>query len=245
MTARNSETAAFAFVEKIQPLTTPEAVLVAFRKEAGRHGFSTVVVGALPRPDGSLPEFFLSTWSPEFVEEYFAERLALTDPSVDAARTAIRPVLWSDLHARYRAEGRTTRHFDLTRSNGFPEGFAIPVHGPNGYHGLVTVAGETADLSPRSVTALHLMSLYLHQRLMELMAPELMLPPDDLPRLSPGEVECIKWLIAGKSDWEMSEILNIAEATAHWRIERAKQKFGVKTRAQLTALAVHYGFVRP
>jgi DNA-binding CsgD family transcriptional regulator len=107
------------------------------------------------------------------------------------------------------------------------------------------VGGETQDLPRRHRTALHLMSLYLHQRLMELMAPELAAPAENLPNLSPGEIECIKWLIAGKSDWEMSEILKIAEATAHWRIERAKQKFGVKTRAQLTALAVHHGVVAP
>jgi DNA-binding CsgD family transcriptional regulator len=79
---------------------------------------------------------------------------------------------------------------------------------------------------------------------MELLAPDLVAPADSLPRLSAGEIECIRWLIAGKSDWEIGEILNIAEATAHWRIEQAKKKFGVKTRAQLTALAVHHGLVR-
>jgi DNA-binding CsgD family transcriptional regulator len=77
------------------------------------------------------------------------------------------------------------------------------------------------------------------------LAPESRHPSATRPRLSAGEIECIHWLIAGKSDWEMSEILGISEWTAHWRIERAKKKFGVKTRAQLTALAVHYGYIQP
>lgn len=63
------------------------------------------------------------------------------------------------------------------------------------------------------------------------------------PQLTAGEIACIRWLLAGKSDWEIGEILNISESTAHWRIEQAKKKFGVKTRAQLTALAVHHGLV--
>jgi len=34
---------------------------------------------------------------------------------------------------------------------------------------------------------------------------------------------------------------NISPATVHWRIERAKKTFNIRTRAQLTALAVHHG----
>jgi DNA-binding CsgD family transcriptional regulator len=153
------------------------------------------------------------------------------------------PASWSELVARY---GRAnTRIFGATAAQGWPDGLVIPVHGPRGYRGIVSLAGETRDLPLRDRAALHLMSLYLHQRLMELAVPDLPTPADELPPLSRGEIECIKWLIAGKSDWEMSEILNIAEATAHWRIERAKKKFGVKTRAQLTAMAVHHGYIKP
>jgi DNA-binding CsgD family transcriptional regulator len=63
------------------------------------------------------------------------------------------------------------------------------------------------------------------------------------PALSPGEVACIRLLIEGRSDAEIAGLLNIAPATAHWRIEQAKRKFGVRTRAQLTALAVAAGYV--
>ncbi len=119
------------------------------------------------------------------------------------------------------------------------------MHGPHGYRSIVAIAGETRDLPLRHRTTLHLMALYLHERLKTLLAPELAVAPSDVARLSPGEIECVRWLIAGKSDWEMGEILGIAEATSHWRIEQAKKKLGVKTRAQLTALAVHYSLVRP
>ena len=237
--------AAFDFIEQIAALDSVDQAMAAFRAAAGAFGYTTVVVGALPTPSGELPRFFRSTWSEAFTEEYVAEGLVDGDPSVEAAQTRLLPAMWSDLREERRASGDHLRHFDLTRSYGFPEGIAIPIHGPRGYRGLVTVGGETTNPPLRDRAALHLMSLYLHNRLMELMAPDLFVAADDLPRLSPGEIECIHWLIAGKSDWEISEILGIAEATAHWRIEQAKKKFGVKTRAQLTALAVHHGLVLP
>jgi DNA-binding CsgD family transcriptional regulator len=108
---------------------------------------------------------------------------------------------------------------------------------------MVGLLGEGDALPQREAAAVHLMAIYMHERLKTLLAPELShrVPP---PRLSHGAIECLQWLLAGKSDWEMSEILGVSEATVHWRIEQAKAKFGVKTRAQLTALAVHHGYVR-
>jgi DNA-binding CsgD family transcriptional regulator len=236
---------AFDFIDKLTGLATADAVVEAFRVEAGRFGYSTFALGELPRVgSNAIPAFFVSTWPSHWVDVYVGENLAPDDPTVEFARSNILPDTFSGLRRRRVASGRTHHVLDVATAYGWPEGLAIPIHGPNGYRGAVTVAGETKELPPRDRAALHLMALYLHERLKQLLAPQL-IEPGVRPRLSLGEIECIQWLIAGKSDWEMSEILGISESTAHWRIEKAKAKFGVKTRAQLTALAVHYGYVTP
>jgi DNA-binding CsgD family transcriptional regulator len=56
--------------------------------------------------------------------------------------------------------------------------------------------------------------------------------------LAPGELACVRLIIQGMTDAEIAASLNISAATAHWRIERAKKKLGVRTRAQLAAHAV-------
>lgn len=236
---------AFDFIDKLSSLATADAVIEAFRVEAGRFGYSTFALGELPRIGGGAPSgFFVSTWPSRWVEVYLGENLAIDDPTVEFARTSILPDTFSGLRRRRTAAGGSHRVLDVAAAHGWPEGLAIPIHGPNGYRGVVTVAGETEELRRRDRAALHLMALYLHERLKQLLAPALN-EAAVRPRLSPGEIECIRWLMAGKSDWEMSEILGISEWTAHWRIEKAKAKFGVKTRAQLTALAVHHGYLTP
>jgi len=235
---------AFDFIDKLTGLATADAVIEAFRFEAGRFGYSTFALGELPHVGSDvMPAFFVSTWPSHWVEIYVGENLGPDDPTVEFCRTHQLPETFSGLRRR-AAFGGSRRVFDVAAAHGWPEGLAIPIHGPNGYRGMVTVAGETEELRPRDRAALHLMALYLHERLKQLLTPD-QGEAADLPRLSPGEIECIHWLIAGKSDWEMSEVLGISESTAHWRIEKAKAKFGVKTRAQLTALAVHYGYVTP
>lgn len=237
---------AFDFIEQISGLHTVDELLDAFRKEITRFGYTTFALGALPVPGkAELQPFFISDWSEDWIETYVAEGLAPNDWNIAYARTGILPATWTQLRALAADHPEVLRTFDFVADNGWPEGVAIPVHGPNGYRGLVTVAGEQADLAERDRAALHLMALYFHDRLKSIMAPEPDATPGRLPRLSSGEIDCIHWLIAGKTDWEIGEILGIAEATAHWRVEQAKKKLGVKTRAQLTALAVAYGYVRP
>jgi DNA-binding CsgD family transcriptional regulator len=191
-----------------------------------------------------LKPFFVSTWPQSWLETYVAEGFAASDPTVEAARCGIFPTTWSAFRERSDSRSPGVRVLEAAAAGGWPEGVVIPIHGPGGYHGAVTVAGHRVRLSPGDRATLHLAALYLHERLRSLLTPESLVLPQDLPRLSDGEVACIEWLIAGKSDWEIGEILGIAESTAHYRVERAKQKFGVKTRAQLTALAVAHGYVR-
>jgi LuxR family quorum sensing-dependent transcriptional regulator len=232
---------AFDFVDRLAGLGSAETVIEAFRDEAEHFGCSAFALGELPRTGSrGIPPFFVSTWPSRWLEVYFGEYFAVGDPTVEHARAAVLPATFSDLRRRQQAAGGSIKVFEAAAAHGWPEGLSIPVHGPNGYSGIVALAAETRELSPPDRAALHLMALYLHERLKELMAPA---PSPDRPRLSRGEIECLQWLVAGKSDWEMGEILGISEATAHWRIEKAKKKLGVKTRAQIAALAIKHGYV--
>ena len=59
-----------------------------------------------------------------------------------------------------------------------------------------------------------------------------------LRKLTPRERECLKWIAAGKTDWEISLILNISEQTVHGYVQNALTKLNARTRAQAVALAM-------
>ena len=64
-------------------------------------------------------------------------------------------------------------------------------------------------------------------------------------RLTPRERECLEWVAAGKTDWEISQILNISEQTAHGYVQNALTKLNARTRAQAVALAIHSSQIQP
>jgi DNA-binding CsgD family transcriptional regulator len=63
------------------------------------------------------------------------------------------------------------------------------------------------------------------------------------PRLTPRETECLQWIASGESDCQISDRLSISEATVRFHLQRAKKKFGVRTRAHAVALAILAGYV--
>jgi DNA-binding CsgD family transcriptional regulator len=57
--------------------------------------------------------------------------------------------------------------------------------------------------------------------------------------LSRRETECLQWAAKGKTDWEIGQILSLSEKTVNVYIERAKSKYGVRSRTQAITLAMH------
>lgn len=61
--------------------------------------------------------------------------------------------------------------------------------------------------------------------------------------LSQRERQCLEWAGAGKTDWEIGQILSLSEKTVNVYINRAKGKFSVKTRAQAILRASKAGLI--
>ena len=63
-------------------------------------------------------------------------------------------------------------------------------------------------------------------------------PTAKVSKLTPRERECLSWVASGKTDWEISQILNISEQTAHEYVQNAISKLNATTRAQAVAVAM-------
>jgi DNA-binding CsgD family transcriptional regulator len=158
---------------------------------------------------------------------------------VTEAMTNLEPFLWSETLAKSRKEKVERQIFHEAAEFHLKEGLCIPIYGPRRYLAFATLAGDQLDKSPSSRAALHVMSLYTHNRLIKLMRAAAR-PSVDLTR---REVDCLQWVAQGKSDWEIGEILKISESTAHWYVESAKRKLGVATRIQAVMSAVSAGLI--
>jgi LuxR family quorum sensing-dependent transcriptional regulator len=182
----------------------------------------------LKRPDRRWD----GTWPISWELHYASQDYLSSDPLVEQMQHSPRTFRWS--HVFDRADATRKRVLKDAIAFGMRDGICIPIHGPAGAVAGVSISGSDYELSPAEERALELASLYLHARLAALRAET----APQRGNLTPRERECLTWVASGKTDWEISQILNISQQTAHGYVQSALTKLGARTRAQAVALAM-------
>lgn len=74
--------------------------------------------------------------------------------------------------------------------------------------------------------------------------PDLKLPGEDpTTRLTKRQRECLYWVRAGKTDWEIGQILGISQHTVIEHLEDARNRLNVRNRTQAVIEAVIQGII--
>lgn len=63
-------------------------------------------------------------------------------------------------------------------------------------------------------------------------------------KLTKREIECLYWSAAGKTAWEVGQLLGLSEWTVVYHLERTKKRFGVRRKCEAIGHAVALGLIR-
>jgi DNA-binding CsgD family transcriptional regulator len=233
---------ALLFVESLPKFQTSQEVGAAFTSMIAPHGFLMASCGgSRETPSGRVWDFFFNTWPAELLLGYQTKDYVRHDPLPWMARLTAQPFTWHELLASRRRTQEQIESNNWVRSFGVVDGYAVPIHYPGGDVGLcVSVASHPVE-DRQERFALHMASLYAHQRCRALGG--LTETSSVKAPFTPREIECLKWVIDGKSDTDIGKILGISHTTVHFHIERVKKKLGVRTRTQTAAMVVKLGYL--
>lgn len=228
---------ALDFIETSKQVSSLEELGQAFQAAAKSLGFdhyacvSCVEFGALP--DGSV---FLADYPEDWTNYYLEKEYDRTDPILQVSLKEHMPFNWENKLNHRSLTPHQSEMMCEAEDAGLLYGVTVPIHIVGAFPGAVNVVGEQVDIDPAAEHAIHLMSVYLHDAALRVAtANKDSLKP--VARLTPREKECLQWVAAGKTDWEISAILSIAERTVHTHVESAKTKLGVSTRVQAVVKA--------
>lgn len=165
------------------------------------------------------------------------------DPVHSACRRASVGFSWDVVHRMTWLEPRQRGILEASRDYGLGEGFTVPVNVPGEPAGSCSFAVRRGKALPRD----RLMCAELVGRCAFDAARRLLgdvLRPER-PHLSRRELECLRLVATGKSDWEISVILGIGLETARHYVKRARGAYDVASRTQLVVLGLRdswFGF---
>lgn len=209
-------------------------------------GFKNILFGIVP--DKSLPlesAFMVSNFPSEWRSTYDQQHMHKVDPTVSHCLASNLPIAWKSDTFHTQVQGE---FYEQACGYGLRSGISLPMHGNAKEFGILSFVGndqghaasashmdELGSMSMLRDYALESSRKFIH----------FTTPAAIKIKLTASELECLKWITAGKSSWEVSRILSRSEGTVNFHIANIMRKFDVQTRQQAVIKAIKMGIVTP
>jgi LuxR family quorum sensing-dependent transcriptional regulator len=231
--------AAFDFIDAIEHTSERQQVVERFDGELAKYGFHAWLITGLPATDDCIePLMLLNGWPEGWMRLYTSHKFVRNDPVVEHCFRSTAPFEWHQAPFDPIRSPKAKLVMDRACDFRMLKGLCVPVHTAEGFQAVITMAGEHVELAGHARPALHLMALYAYAKAVDLASP---LNPNRQFVLTEREREVLRWTAAGKTAWEISQILGIAEATVTAHIKSAAVKFDAPNRTATVVKAIRRG----
>lgn len=212
-----------------------------------QQGFDNYIYGARISESLRKPNYIIINGYPaEWRHHYERSGYLHLDPTVTHCFSHTLPIFWQDIDL---SRPSANKLFYEAADFGIVSGLSIPVHCIRGGTAMLSLSKQQQAQQSQthfldSLAVSHLFANYLHEAVLRIAQenPQLHL---NSRLLSGREKECLLWITEGKTSWEISQILNIAERTVAFHINNAMRKLDVTNRQQAVARAITLGHIEP
>lgn len=128
-------------------------------------------------------------------------------------------------------------YWEALSEAGIGEALCATSYGANRTIASLHLGLAARDVDRAEARVLQLAGLILTERLIEFASPS----ANDEPHLTRREIDCMAFVADGKTDWEISVILGLSEATIRFHIDNARRKLDAVNRAHAVARLVQSG----
>jgi LuxR family quorum sensing-dependent transcriptional regulator len=228
----------FEFAEEVDRLSDPDEVWNAMRRIIAPFGMQLYGFFArVPGPGERLDRIAFNKQIPEladWLKLYDDRRYAEIDPVMRRLRHSVRSFEHDEVS--YDLDSRALELKQRRSDFGFANVFSIPIFGSTGANGFMSygIKGLKPDLPAHQKRTIHLITLYAADRICSLRSTQSAYKPIVTNR----QREVLTWVAAGKSAWEIGEILNISARTVEEHAQRVLQRLGAVNRTQAVAIAI-------
>ncbi|HEX7027143.1 MAG TPA: LuxR family transcriptional regulator [Gammaproteobacteria bacterium] len=202
-------------------------------------GFDLFLYGIKSGVPGKEPDI-ISTYPSAWRATYDSNQYMLHDPTVSHCVHSFLPLIWSPELYQTRSQKEI---YEEACDYDIRSGVSIPIRSFQDKLGMISFAnggrmckGES-QISSQLMPELSLLVAYMHEAYIRLEQPE------ETPRLTPRERECLKWIASGKTTWEVSRIMNCSERTVTFHVSNITSKLGVSNRQHAVARAVSLSLI--
>jgi len=181
---------------------------------------------------------------PERWAEYYDDQgFGLSDPVHRASHITSVGFAWSRLPGMIELTSADREMLFRAEAQGIGDGFTVPAHVPGEVNGSCSFANpKGVAIRAEHLPLAQLVGAFAFEAARRLwrLRPPYAAP---LPKLTDRQRECVLWVARGKSDWEISRILDVRHDTVVRHLKQARERYGVGKRTLLAVQALFDGSI--
>lgn len=214
------------------------ALLGDVTRELGFHYFALLDHASLGAQGAGLLR--IDNYPAEWVEEHVSRGYAIDDPVHLASRRTNIGFDWCELGKLIRLERCHRTILARSRRFGLGTGLTVPANVPGEPSASCSFALRTGFELP--TVRLHCAELIGAHALC---AARRLRPaaPSPRPHLSRRELQCLRLVALGKTDWEIARILGLSSHTARQYVKRARAAYDTVSRTQLVVYGLRDAWI--
>ncbi len=178
----------------------------------------------------------------EWVNYYLNKNYNKIDPVLKKHFLNFQPQIWSETYSNF---GKIDKDFlqnsiDFKLINGITYGIKNKSENTGS---LFTFSTESNQIPDTNIEIVKILVPHLHQALIRIVDNRDREQKFAKYKISEREIEVLKWIKKGKTNWEISIILNISERTVKFHVSNILKKLEAMTRAHAVAISIELGIV--
>ncbi len=215
-------------------------LLAALSKTASEMGFDHAALDYVPaRLTGKPPEH-VSSYSSAWVNECMQLPMGVIarDPVLRHLDSSVNPIIWGQTN--YHA-AKLDSVYELFQGYGLGSGLAVTVRGMHGDYACVGLSSANERVAKDASLTQELGQLMLAATAAYSSIIGIVSPKNDAQetiRLTPRELEILRWSRAGKTAHDCGQILGISQATVHFHLKNTLHKLDVVSKHQAVLRAL-------
>ncbi len=198
-----------------------------------------------PESPNALSEQLLriGNYDEEFKTIYQNGISALIDPVHHLVIKDANPVFWRKVYLAARGS-KERELISKFRNQGIKDGLSIPIHGPLGCIAVLNfAASEILQIDECLVEDIIIIAIIGFQKLKKCLALSLE-AKKPLPVLTIREIECLQWVLEGKTNWEIGVLIGVSARTVQFHLGNCQIKLNAGNRIQAAVQALIHGLIK-
>lgn len=225
-------------IQSIEHAETFDEVFSYLKPFIQKAGGTSLLIGQVVNPvikGKPIDSYGRSDWPEEYMVEWVENDYVIHDPITHLVLRASEPFDWSEAHEKGTKFGKEI--LDRAKEFGLEKGISIPIRTEYLPLGIVSI-GYDEKISTEYLEYIEIVSIHAYTHAQSLKPNE---PGFTPAALSKRETDVLTFTAAGKTTWEISVILGVAETTVRTHIRNIISKMGTSNKTQAVTKGIESG----